>query len=144
MPPGSGGKPNRHHPDEHQPGHQPVSEAPAAKARRVERSRRGCKHAEAVAPLGGGGAGSLLLGPQQLDPVGVDDDVVARRQKRDDDRGESGRAGIGFRVGKAERENRERERRLDSQCPAAAPSQACSQMGIGNRSIAGDHRNFRL
>ena len=131
MPPGSGVNHTVAMPTSISAGHQRVGEAPAAKARGVERAGRGGEHAEAIAPLRRGGAGALLLGPQQLDAVGVDDDVLARRQKGDDDRGERGQPGIGSRIGEAEREDRRAPAPAGSPMPSRAAARA-ARSGSGS------------
>jgi len=65
----------------------------------------------------------LLVRFQNLDTERVDDDVLARRQKRNDDRHHCGRPRIDARIGEAERKDGDGEARLDQQRPRTATAQ---------------------
>jgi hypothetical protein len=116
-----------HHADRDQGRHQREGEPPAAELRGIERAGARGEHAEAVAPLRDGGAGALLLGAQQLDAVGVDHDVLARRQEGDDRGGERRLPRVGERIDQAEPQDRARQQHLDGKRPAAAPAEQARQ-----------------
>ncbi len=109
-------------PDHHQRRDQFVSEMPAAEIGGVERARTRRQQAEAIAPLGRRGARPLFIGRQDLDAVGVDDDVLARREEGDDDGEKRGQSEIFRRAGLAQRQDGKHKQRLDKHQPAAPAS----------------------
>jgi hypothetical protein len=63
------------------------------------------------------GAGALFGRLQQFDAIGVDDDVLARREERHDDGEERDRHPVMRRVCRTQRQDGERQGDLDGQRP---------------------------
>ena len=126
--------------------HHRIGAAPAEEAGEIERARARREHADAIADLRRRGAGALLALGQQFDAVGVDDDVLARRQERDHARRSWPRASAIDAPGSAApAPGSPAPAGSESTSPSRAAGRArASTSGSGTRSIAGAHRNFRL
>ena len=70
---------------------------------------------------------TLLFRFQELDPVGIDHDVLARRQERHDDCEQRRAHGIAVGLAEAESEDGHRQQRLDRQGPATATAETARQ-----------------
>ena len=84
--PGLGAEEDGRHPDQNEPRHHGVDLRPTEHVGQRDGPGAGRQHAEAVTVDDHGGTGALLAFLENLDAVGIDDDVLAGRGEGDDDR----------------------------------------------------------
>ncbi len=115
------------HADQHEQRHRGVGRGPAREVGEPERAGRGHPHADAIAgDVVGGARAELVLG-EDLDPVGVDHDVLAGREEGDQQRDQRGEEQVLGRIGLAEAEDRADQAGLGQQQPAAAAAEGSGQ-----------------
>ena len=104
--------------------HDRVDERPVeAAVHQEQRARPARDHAHAVAGLGRGRAGALLLGGQDLDAVGVDHHVLAGREEGDQQRAKRGDQRRLLGPGEPQDGDGRHEHELDEHHPGAAPAE---------------------
>ena len=113
-----GGEQDGHHADAEAAGHGGIGPEPAGELGDDQRAGTGEQHRDAVADHHHGGAGALLPLLEQFDAVGVDHDVLARRQEGNEHREQRHAAEIGLWVAGAQAEDSERQQHLHEQEPA--------------------------
>ena len=86
------------HPHAQQRRHRGVGREPTVAGRDDQRAGARDQHGDPVPGLDHGGAGTLLLGREDLDPIRVDNDVLACREECDQQRQRPHEREIDFRV----------------------------------------------
>ena len=94
------------HPDGQQCGYRRVGGEPAEAGRDYQRTGTGDEHRNPIPGLNHCGAGPLLIGREDFNPVRVDHDVLAGGQERNQNRQRRHPRNVELRVASTERERR--------------------------------------
>ena len=122
---------NGHHPDTDARGHRQIDPEPIEGVGQDQGAAAGDQHADPIAVDIGRGANPLFRGRQAFNAIGVNDDVLRRRQEGHQNRQPGGEQRMVERIRRAQGDDRGHQRHLAKNQPAAPPPKPGGQRRQG-------------